>query len=58
MTGFNDAAGNDKIDTKHLPSTCRDKSSAVCTKHHAPISNAFQETELLKIKIPHQPTVC
>ncbi|HFA4997714.1 TPA: pilin [Neisseria gonorrhoeae] len=26
-----DAAGNDgKIDTKHLPSTCRDKSSAVC----------------------------
>ncbi|ENX1267375.1 large pilS cassette protein, partial [Neisseria gonorrhoeae] len=22
MTGFNDAAGNDKIDTKHLPSTC------------------------------------
>ncbi|ENT0355344.1 large pilS cassette protein, partial [Neisseria gonorrhoeae] len=23
MTGFNDAAGNDKIDTKHLPSTCR-----------------------------------
>ncbi|ENX8736297.1 large pilS cassette protein, partial [Neisseria gonorrhoeae] len=25
MTGFNDAAGNDKIDTKHLPSTCRDK---------------------------------
>ncbi|EMT8287445.1 pilin [Neisseria gonorrhoeae] len=39
-----DAAGNDgKIDTKHLPSTCRDKSTAVCTKHHAPISNAFQE---------------
>ncbi|ENT0480424.1 large pilS cassette protein, partial [Neisseria gonorrhoeae] len=23
MTGFNDAAGNEKIDTKHLPSTCR-----------------------------------
>ncbi|ENW0556156.1 pilin, partial [Neisseria gonorrhoeae] len=38
-------AGNDneKINTKHLPSTCRDKSTAVCTKHHAPISNAFQE---------------
>ncbi|EMU2718120.1 pilin, partial [Neisseria gonorrhoeae] len=32
-----------KIETKHLPSTCRDKSTAVCTKHHAPISNAFQE---------------
>ncbi|HEZ6598856.1 TPA: pilin, partial [Neisseria meningitidis] len=28
------ATGNDtdKIDTKHLPSTCRDASSAVCTK--------------------------
>ncbi|EMT8478033.1 pilin [Neisseria gonorrhoeae] len=40
-----DKAGNDneKINTKHLPSTCRDKSTAVCTKHHAPISNAFQE---------------
>ncbi|ENT0003320.1 prepilin-type cleavage/methylation domain-containing protein [Neisseria gonorrhoeae] len=36
-------AANDAIETKHLPSTCRDKSSAVCTKHHAPISNAFQE---------------
>ncbi|HGP7235626.1 TPA: pilin [Neisseria gonorrhoeae] len=34
---------NDKINTKHLPSTCRDAASAVCTKHHAPISNAFQE---------------
>ncbi|ENX7636156.1 pilin, partial [Neisseria gonorrhoeae] len=30
MTGFNDAAGNEKIETKHLPSTCRDKSTAVC----------------------------
>ncbi|ENT0259006.1 large pilS cassette protein, partial [Neisseria gonorrhoeae] len=28
MTGFNDAAGNEKIETKHLPSTCRDKSTA------------------------------
>ncbi|HEZ5557726.1 TPA: pilin [Neisseria meningitidis] len=26
------ANGTDKIDTKHLPSTCRDASSAVCTK--------------------------
>ncbi|HEZ0886649.1 TPA: pilin [Neisseria meningitidis] len=24
------ATGNEKIDTKHLPSTCRDASSAVC----------------------------
>ncbi|HFA7334819.1 TPA: pilin [Neisseria gonorrhoeae] len=37
------ADDKDKIETKHLPSTCRDKSSAGCTKHHAPISNAFQE---------------
>ncbi|MBG8841524.1 pilin [Neisseria meningitidis] len=28
----NKATGNE-IDTKHLPSTCRDASSAVCTKH-------------------------
>nr|WP_318639591.1 pilin [Neisseria gonorrhoeae] len=34
-----DAKDTDKIETKHLPSTCRDKSSAGCTKHHAPISN-------------------
>ncbi|HFC0503592.1 TPA: pilin, partial [Neisseria gonorrhoeae] len=27
--------------TKHLPSTCRDESSAVCTKHLTPISNTF-----------------
>ncbi|WP_371745940.1 pilin [Neisseria gonorrhoeae] len=27
-----DVTGNDKIETKHLPSTCRDKSSAGCTK--------------------------
>ncbi|WP_316250633.1 pilin [Neisseria gonorrhoeae] len=33
-----------KIETKHLPSTCRDKSSAVCTKHHAPISNTSKKS--------------
>ncbi|WP_447544778.1 pilin, partial [Neisseria gonorrhoeae] len=27
-----DAAGTDNINTKHLPSTCRDKSTAGCTK--------------------------
>ncbi|QOG43534.1 pilin [Neisseria gonorrhoeae] len=37
---------NGKIDTKHLPSTCRDKSSAVCTKHHAPISNTSKKSAL------------
>ncbi|ENY4687809.1 pilin, partial [Neisseria gonorrhoeae] len=36
-----DVTGNDKIETKHLPSTCRDESSAVCTKHLTPISNTF-----------------
>ncbi|ENS8106998.1 pilin, partial [Neisseria gonorrhoeae] len=36
-----DAADANGIDTKHLPSTCRDKSSAVCTKHLTPISNTF-----------------
>ncbi|ENV8647271.1 pilin, partial [Neisseria gonorrhoeae] len=38
-----DAAGK-KIDTKHLPSTCRDESTAVCTKHHAPISNTSKKS--------------
>ncbi|MCH8690840.1 pilin, partial [Neisseria gonorrhoeae] len=33
-----------KIDTKHLPSTCRDAASAVCTKHHAPISNTSKKS--------------
>ncbi|EOG0867274.1 pilin, partial [Neisseria gonorrhoeae] len=32
------------IETKHLPSTCRDESSAVCTKHHAPISNTSKKS--------------
>ncbi|HFC3090778.1 TPA: pilin, partial [Neisseria gonorrhoeae] len=32
------------METKHLPSTCRDKSTAVCTKHHAPISNTSKKS--------------
>ncbi|HFC2411206.1 TPA: pilin, partial [Neisseria gonorrhoeae] len=39
-----DDKGNEKIETKHLPSTCRDKSTAVCTKHHAPISNTSKKS--------------
>ncbi|EMU4093988.1 pilin, partial [Neisseria gonorrhoeae] len=35
------ADDKNKIETKHLPSTCRDESSAVCTKHLTPISNTF-----------------
>ncbi|HHK0784599.1 TPA: pilin, partial [Neisseria gonorrhoeae] len=27
-----------------LPSTCRDESTAVCTKHHAPISNTSKKS--------------
>ncbi|HHS1842045.1 TPA: hypothetical protein ACTC0T_002193, partial [Neisseria meningitidis] len=30
--GVTAATDNKQIDTKHLPSTCRDASSAVCTK--------------------------
>ncbi|EMS3204462.1 pilin, partial [Neisseria gonorrhoeae] len=38
-------ADKDKeIETKHLPSTCRDESTAVCTKHHAPISNTSKKS--------------
>ncbi|EOG0929695.1 hypothetical protein ACFZ2Q_000531, partial [Neisseria gonorrhoeae] len=33
-----------KIETKHLPSTCRDESSAVCTKHLTPISNTSKKS--------------
>ncbi|STZ95685.1 large pilS cassette [Neisseria gonorrhoeae] len=39
-----DAAAGNAIDTKHLPSTCRDESTAVCTKHHAPISNTSKKS--------------
>ncbi|HFA7826008.1 TPA: pilin [Neisseria gonorrhoeae] len=39
-----DNGGKGKIDTKHLPSTCRDAASAVCTKHHAPISNTSKKS--------------
>ncbi|HFC2779233.1 TPA: pilin [Neisseria gonorrhoeae] len=38
------ADDTDNINTKHLPSTCRDESSAVCTKHHAPISNTSKKS--------------
>ncbi|HGP7527489.1 TPA: pilin, partial [Neisseria gonorrhoeae] len=45
--------GKDKIDTKHLPSTCRDKSSAVCTKHHAPISNTSKKSAVTEYYLNH-----
>ncbi|QRA55825.1 pilin [Neisseria gonorrhoeae] len=48
-------AGNDneKINTKHLPSTCRDKSTAVCTKHHAPISNTSKKSAVAGYYLNH-----
>ncbi|EMU4288273.1 pilin, partial [Neisseria gonorrhoeae] len=39
-----DGAAGNAIETKHLPSTCRDAASAVCTKHHAPISNTSKKS--------------
>ncbi|ENV7582098.1 pilin [Neisseria gonorrhoeae] len=49
-----DAAGNDgKIDTKHLPSTCRDEPTAVCTKHHAPISNTSKKSAVAGYYLNH-----
>ncbi|EMS6672065.1 pilin [Neisseria gonorrhoeae] len=42
-----------KIETKHLPSTCRDESSAVCTKHHAPISNTSKKSAVTEYYLNH-----
>ncbi|EMT9114569.1 pilin [Neisseria gonorrhoeae] len=41
------------MDTKHLPSTCRDKSTAVCTKHHAPISNTSKKSAVTEYYLNH-----
>ncbi len=53
----NDTVADDtngtKIDTKHLPSTCRDKSTAVCTKHHAPISNTSKKSAVAGYYLNH-----
>nr|WP_257243290.1 pilin [Neisseria gonorrhoeae] len=48
-----DDKNNNGIDTKHLPSTCRDKSSAVCTKHHAPISNTSKKSAVTGYYLNH-----
>ncbi|EMS5310990.1 pilin, partial [Neisseria gonorrhoeae] len=48
-----DANGNNGINTKHLPSTCRDESSAVCTKHHAPISNTSKKSAVTEYYLNH-----
>ncbi|HFB9048247.1 TPA: pilin [Neisseria gonorrhoeae] len=41
------------MDTKHLPSTCRDAASAVCTKHHAPISNTSKKSAVTEYYLNH-----
>ncbi|HEZ4752812.1 TPA: pilin [Neisseria meningitidis] len=40
--------GTDKIDTKHLPSTCRDDSTAGCTGTPRADFKHFQKTEIFK----------
>ncbi|EMU0064254.1 pilin, partial [Neisseria gonorrhoeae] len=47
------ADDKNKIDTKHLPSTCRDAASAVCTKHHAPISNTSKKSAVTEYYLNH-----
>ncbi|EMT2845696.1 pilin [Neisseria gonorrhoeae] len=41
------------METKHLPSTCRDESTAVCTKHHAPISNTSKKSAVTEYYLNH-----
>ncbi|HFB6829018.1 TPA: pilin, partial [Neisseria gonorrhoeae] len=47
--------GKDKIETKHLPSTCRDKSSAGCTKHHLRLSIKIPKPSFPRTYIPSFP---
>ncbi|HFC5476323.1 TPA: prepilin-type N-terminal cleavage/methylation domain-containing protein [Neisseria gonorrhoeae] len=51
-----DATGKDNgINTKHLPSTCRDKSSAGCTKHHLRLSIKIPKPSFPRTYIPSFP---
>ncbi|ENT0963136.1 pilin, partial [Neisseria gonorrhoeae] len=47
--------GNEKIETKHLPSTCRDESTAVCTKHHLRLSIKIPKPSFPRTYIPSFP---
>ncbi|EMS3581492.1 pilin, partial [Neisseria gonorrhoeae] len=49
------ADANNAIDTKHLPSTCRDKSSAGCTKHHLRLSIKIPKPSFPRTYIPSFP---
>ncbi|EMR8658067.1 pilin, partial [Neisseria gonorrhoeae] len=50
-----DDKNNNGIDTKHLPSTCRDKSSAGCTKHHLRLSIKIPKPSFPRTYIPSFP---
>ncbi|HFA6965045.1 TPA: pilin [Neisseria gonorrhoeae] len=49
------ADGTDNINTKHLPSTCRDKASAGCTKHHLRLSIKIPKPSFPRTYIPSFP---
>ncbi|HFB3195596.1 TPA: pilin [Neisseria gonorrhoeae] len=49
------ADDKNKIDTKHLPSTCRDKSTAGCTKHHLRLSIKIPKPSFPRTYIPSFP---
>ncbi|CNT03081.1 fimbrial protein [Neisseria gonorrhoeae] len=46
---------NNAIDTKHLPSTCRDEPTAVCTKHHLRLSIKIPKPSFPRTYIPSFP---
>ncbi|HFA8529235.1 TPA: pilin [Neisseria gonorrhoeae] len=55
VTAANDAGNGTNIETKHLPSTCRDKSTAVCTKHHLRLSIKIPKPSFPRTYIPSFP---
>ncbi|ENT1331360.1 pilin [Neisseria gonorrhoeae] len=50
-----DAAADNGINTKHLPSTCRDEPTAVCTKHHLRLSIKIPKPSFPRTYIPSFP---
>ncbi|HFC5108351.1 TPA: hypothetical protein ACFJTP_002221, partial [Neisseria gonorrhoeae] len=55
VTADNDAGNGTNIETKHLPSTCRDKSTAGCTKHHLRLSIKIPKPSFPRTYIPSFP---
>ncbi|HFC8700595.1 TPA: pilin, partial [Neisseria gonorrhoeae] len=55
VTAANDAGNGTNIETKHLPSTCRDKSTAGCTKHHLRLSIKIPKPSFPRTYIPSFP---